>query len=138
MERMGLDVTVIDSPWGEGANEEKLAEILKVRTRLGVRRRALATLLAAPMLLVVGSYGDCAVLCRRTLRRRSRLLRLCTMRQPQVQAPATAICETHACGRSGSAAVMRCSQSTQWCLDRVRLCLCRRDERRAAHPTDNG
>ncbi len=31
MERMGLDVTVIDSPWGEGANEEKLAEILKVR-----------------------------------------------------------------------------------------------------------
>ena len=33
MERMGLDVTVIDSPWGEGANEEKLAEILKVRTQ---------------------------------------------------------------------------------------------------------
>jgi len=32
MERMGLEVTVIDSPWGEGANEEKLAEILKVRT----------------------------------------------------------------------------------------------------------
>ena len=31
MERMGLDVTVIDSPWGEGANEEKLAELLKVR-----------------------------------------------------------------------------------------------------------
>lgn len=31
MERMGLEVTVIDSPWGEGANEEKLAEILKVR-----------------------------------------------------------------------------------------------------------
>ena len=30
MERMGLDVTVIDSPWGEGANEEKLAELLKV------------------------------------------------------------------------------------------------------------
>ena len=31
MERMGLEVIVIDSPWGEGANEEKLAEILKVR-----------------------------------------------------------------------------------------------------------
>lgn len=30
MERMGLEVVVIDSPWGEGANEEKLAEILKV------------------------------------------------------------------------------------------------------------
>lgn len=30
MERMGLEVTVIDSPWGEGADEEKLAEILKV------------------------------------------------------------------------------------------------------------
>lgn len=34
MERMGLEVIVIDSPWGEGANEEKLAEILKVGVHL--------------------------------------------------------------------------------------------------------
>lgn len=33
MERMGLEVIVIDSPWGEGANEEKLAEILKVKLK---------------------------------------------------------------------------------------------------------
>ena len=31
MEELGLEVKVIDSRWGEGANEEKLAQALKVR-----------------------------------------------------------------------------------------------------------
>ena len=30
MEELGLEVKVIDSRWGEGANEEKLAQALKV------------------------------------------------------------------------------------------------------------
>jgi len=37
MQRMGLDVTVIESPWGEGANEEKLAEILKADTEKKIK-----------------------------------------------------------------------------------------------------
>lgn len=32
MKALQLDVTVIECPWGEGASEEKLAEVLKVRT----------------------------------------------------------------------------------------------------------
>ena len=62
MERMGLDVTVIDSPWGEGANEEKLAEILKVRTRAGTEcRRSLAASLAA--LIFAGRCLLCTTCC---------------------------------------------------------------------------
>ena len=42
MQRLGLDVHVIDRPWGEGANEELLAEVLgadkekKVKASWGV------------------------------------------------------------------------------------------------------
>jgi len=31
-QRMGLDVTVIECPWGDGAHEDKLQQILKQDT----------------------------------------------------------------------------------------------------------
>ncbi|KAK9828747.1 hypothetical protein WJX72_001909 [[Myrmecia] bisecta] len=37
MERLGLDVIVVDRPWGEGADEAKLAEILKADTKKEIK-----------------------------------------------------------------------------------------------------
>lgn len=39
MQELGLNVKVIDSRWGEGANEAKLAEVLKVSTRGNMHRK---------------------------------------------------------------------------------------------------
>ena len=36
-QRLGLDVTVINCPWGHGAHEDKLAEILKADTKKEIK-----------------------------------------------------------------------------------------------------